>query len=153
MAYYTNEKSLKDTYGDKEVAGLLRESSGEQSEARLAKAAATAYAEINALLFSSDYIIPPFVPYGEALDPLLPDVGYINPVIQSVSDCFTAFHLSQSTDLSKKPYENCRANWLAYLKEDPLAPAQQIVVVSRPQVFTQNMKTQQQIFNNFFYNW
>ena len=142
--YYSNEKSLKDTFGEAEVAGLLKDKSGQQSATRLAKAAGSAYAELNSLLYAPDYVVPEFTPYGETLDPTKP---YISELIQAISDCFTAYYLSFSTDLSKKRYEDCYAKWIAYLKDaDPLAGAGQIAVVARPQVFNTYLKSEREIF-------
>lgn len=163
MAYYTNEASLKAAYGDNEAAGLLRDSPGMQSDARLEKAAAQAQAEIDTLLYSANYVVPlNFTPFGTT--PTLPDVPIpLHPAIQAISDCFTAYHLAMSTDLSKKKYEDCRQeglNWLnrvlkgelvlQFERVDPAAGPGNLVVVARPRVFDRHQLPERSIFGTGF---
>jgi phage gp36-like protein len=159
MAYYTNEASLKAQYGDTEVSGLLRTEDGTDSAVRLEKAAATAHAEINGALHSANYVTPlNFTPFGETVTP--PDVEIpLNALIQTISDCFTAYYLSRSTDLAKKPYDDCRAEWRAYLDRvvagelvldienvDPLSGPGNLVTIARPRVFDRYQLPERTIF-------
>lgn len=163
MAYYTNEASLKATYGDNEASGLLADQPGVQSEVRLEKAAAQAQAEIDTMLYSANYVVPfNFTPFG--IVPVLPDVPIpLHGAIQAISDCFTAFHLASSTDLSKKKYDDCRAEGLAWLNRvvagelvldvtlvDPLAGPGNIVVLARPSVFNRYQLRERDIFGTGF---
>ena len=72
---YSTEQSLRDTYGDEEIAGVLVQAPGVESNARLEKAARTAKSEINAYLGSAGYIVPfAFTPYGKGRKALyIPD--------------------------------------------------------------------------------
>jgi phage gp36-like protein len=159
MPYYTNEASLKAAFGDNEVSGLLNDSPGVESQVRLEKAAAQAYDEINTMLYSANYTVPLlFTEFGAVLTP--PDVEIpLMPVIQAISDCFTAFYLAASTDLNKKKYEDCRAeglNWLNRVIEgelvlnltrvDPLAGPGNLVTIARPQVFNRHQLSERAIF-------
>lgn len=159
MAYYTNEASLKATYGDDEVAALVKEQPGISSAVRLDKAAATAQAEIDMLLHTANYVTPfeGFTPFGT--DPWPVDGVALNPVIQAISDCFTAWHLASSADLQKKRYDDCRAQGLAWLDRiiagevvlevtnvDPLAGPGNLVVIARPSVFNRYQLRERQIF-------
>lgn len=160
MAYYTNEASLKATFGDKEAAGLIQDAPGVDSDVRLEKAAKEAYDEINMYLGSSGYVVPlEFTAFGdtEEEEPIP-----LNGKIQGISDCFTAYILAGSTDLNKKRYELCRAENVKFL-ENVLAGlirldleaavvsgTGSIAVRSRPRVFDTNLKTQGEIFTQFF---
>lgn len=157
MDYYTNELSLKATFSDEEVAALVRETPGISSAARLEKAAATAMAEIDMMLYSANYAAPlTFTPFGT--DPWPSDGIRLNPAIQAISDCFTAWHLAASADLQKKRFDDCRAQGLAWLdrviagelvlnltRVDDAAGPGNIVVLARPQVFNRFQLRERQV--------
>ena len=144
---YTNEASLKATFGDAEVSGLLQDAPGVQDSTRLEKAAATAMDEINLWLRSSGYLLPlDFTEYGVAIP--IDGPPYLPALLQMLSDHFTAFHLASSTDLNKKKYEELRASGLAQLEDMfkrklrldlPLTTAitggGQVVTIARPRIF------------------
>lgn len=159
MPYYSNEASLKATFGDNEVSGLLSDSPGVESSVRLEKAASQAQAEIDTMLYSANYVVPfVFTEFGAEI--VAPDVAVpLMPVIQAISDCFTAFYLAASTDLSKKKYEDCRQeglNWLNRVvkgelvlkvdRVDPLAGPGNLVTISRPRVFDRHQLSERAIF-------
>lgn len=160
MDYYTNEASLKATYGEKEASGLMQQLPGLESNVRLEKAAAQAYAEINDFLATAGYAVPlDFSPFGVEVED--PDVFVIlHPAIQGISDCFTAYHLASTGDLAKKKYEQCRKEGLAYLELirsgtirlslDTGEPAGigGFAVVARPSVFNKHLKRVEDIFGN-----
>lgn len=154
MSYYTNEFSLKATFGDKEVSGLLRAGDGMESNVRLAKAAKTAQDEINAFLNTGGYSLPLTFTEFSAAGP-----GTLNGIIQDISDCFTAYHLASLGDLQKKEYDKCREEGLAWLDRLRLGEVtldltvvdgglghSGIAVISRPAVFDRHMLRERDVF-------
>lgn len=155
MPYYTNEFSLKAAFGDKEVSGLLRAGGdGTESEVRLAKAAATAQAEIDGYLGTGGYSLP--LTYTEFTET---GPGTLNQIVQAISDCFTAYHLASTADLQKAEYNKCREEGLAWLERLRLGevvldlPAAEgalghsgIAIVARPSVFNRHLRRERDIF-------
>lgn len=157
---FSNEKSLKDTYGDDEVSALLLNAPGTESDARLEKAAATATAEIEDFLKMGGYTVPiPFTEYG--VTPLAIDAStglampYLRANIQAIADCFTVWWLANSADLAKKKYDDCRASGLAWLAkvaagELLLTASGKIVVIARPQVFDTSLMRERDVFGYYY---
>lgn len=148
MPNYSNEASLKATFGDSEVSGLLVDAPGVEDQARLDKAANAASAEIDVYLRTAGYLLPlTFSQYGATLQD--GDPPFLDAKLQAVADHFTAWHLASSTDLSKKKYEDLRAQDLQWLEDVRLRKvrldlemtatvtgAGQVTTVARPRVFT-----------------
>jgi hypothetical protein len=158
MVGFTNEKSLKDTYGDREASGLLADVPGSEQADRLEKASLSARADIEDYLRSGGYVVPLiFTPYGDAL-PVGDVPPYIPANIQAISDCFTAWYLAATEDLSKKKYDECRAAGLAWLKLiadgtlilEPIG-TDAITVLSRPRVFDRYNRAQSNPLRSYYY--
>lgn len=161
MAYYSNEQSLKATFGDNEVAGLLSDAPGTESAALLGKAAGQAFSEINGYLRSGGYVVPIvpldddgneviLVAYGE-------EGSNLDGSLQAVSDDFTAWHLASSQDKQKKRYDDGRAQGLVWLdkvrngqvqlplKRTAAAGAGDFCVLTRPRVFCHNAQNERRV--------
>lgn len=148
MDYYTNEASLKATYGDKEVSGLVTTAPGVEAQFRLDKAAKEAYDKINTYLRSGGYLTPlEFTPYTRE------NGGDLDGMVQSISDALTAAVLATSHDLSKKVYVDQRAEAISQLnairlgtlkldlpKTDTPSGGGDLVVYTRPRVFKKSLK-------------
>ncbi len=150
MNYYSNEYSLKQTYGDNEVSGLLKAAPGVDSAVRLEKACKSAFDEINNYLRSGGYLLPlTFTPFTVKV------VGDLDGQLQAISDAFVAWYLAASTDLQKKRYEDQRNQGLAVLdlirrdglkldleKTECPTGIGETVVKARPRVFNKDQKTE-----------
>lgn len=156
---YSNDASLKATFGDSEVTGLVTDSPGVTSPARLEKAASTAMDEINNYLRSAGYLLPlVFTEYGATITP--PAVAIPLPAqLQMASDAFTAFHLASTMDLNKKKYEDLRAQYLAWLEDVRMSKIRldlplttditgsgKVVTIARPQVFDKYLRRESDVF-------
>ena len=158
MTVYSNEASLKATFGDEEVVGLLRDAPGTEQPSRLDKAAEAAASEINTYLTTGGYVLPLlFTPYGEDVPAIGPP--WLDFKLQEISDVFTAWHLSAAEDLSKKVYEARREAGLAWLDKlrtrelyltypmtAVISGAGQVTVLARCRVFNTMMKPENASF-------
>jgi hypothetical protein len=148
---YSNRKSLNATYGEDEVDGLA------DDDVKFNKATKQAYDEINSYLTSGGYATPlVFTDFGGT--PTV-DLPLLDGRVQAISDSFTAWYLAKGTDLSKKVYEDDRAEGLKWLEAvrvgevRPLFPrtttptgSGEAVTLARPRVFDTDMRTANALF-------
>ena len=154
---YTNFLSLSDTWGQREAEALTKGIDNTFEQRRLDKQAQAARSFIDSYLAKAGYVVPlVFTEYGYKQVDLIVDPlpNPVNPTIQRLSDCLTAYFLANSDDLKKKAHKECYEETVNFLENLlsgktflSLEKISSIVVLSRPRVFTELLNTQTNVAN------
>lgn len=111
---YTNEASLKDSQKAANLDTLLRGADGENSQARLERAAKAAAAMIDSKLKAGGFVLPlEFTPYGEDIPTDGPE--HLNALLQSASDAFTMYYLAIGRNLNTAEFKEAYDHWIGWL--------------------------------------